>query len=140
MKQALKNSIPIGKKQKSTNVFNRLRLILIVGSLAIFVFFAGYIQILIKKAKLEQEYVPRIFAQYIAYTDSYLRAAERNAQLITEISSKYLQFTGSSDFKQNLWDYVSTEFMRDNPIPVIHNMGSNRIVLKHHGSARYPSA
>jgi len=119
MKQALKNSIPIGKKQKSTNVFNRLRLILIVGSLAIFVFFAGYIQILIKKAKLEQEYVPRIFAQYIAYTDSYLRAAERNAQLITEISSKYLQFTGSSDFKQNLWDYVSTEFMRDNPIPVI---------------------
>ena len=92
---------------------------LIIGSLAIFIFFAGYIQILIKQAKIEQEYVPRIFAQYVAYTDSYLRAAERNAQLITEVSSKYLQFTASYDFKQNLWDYISTEFMPQNPIPVI---------------------
>lgn len=119
MKQVLKNSIPTGKKQKSTNVFNRLRLFLIFGSLAIFIFFAGYIQILIRQAKVEQEFIPRIFAQYIAYTDSYLRAAEKNAQLLTEVSSKYLQFTASNDFKQNLWDYISTEFMLENPIPVI---------------------
>jgi signal transduction histidine kinase len=118
MKQALKNSIPTGKKQ-NTNVFNRLRLFLIIGSLVIFVFFAVYIQVLIKQAKIEQEFVPRIFAQYIAYTDSYLRSAEKNAQLLTEVSSKYLQFTTSRDFKQDLWDYISTEFMQENPIPVI---------------------
>ncbi len=119
MKQALPNSIPTGKKQKSTNVFNRIRLFFISSSLIIFIFFAFYIQVLIKKARTEQEFVPRIFAQYIAYTDSYLRAAERNAQLLTEISSKYLQFTASRDFKQNLWDYISTEFMPQNPISVI---------------------
>lgn len=119
MKQALKNSIPTGKKQRSISVFNRLKLFLIAGCLLIFVFFAFYIQVLIKKAKSEQEFVPRIFAQYIAYTDSYLRAAERNAQLLTEISSKYLQFTASRDFQQNLWDYISTEFMPENPIAVI---------------------
>ncbi|MDD4309260.1 MAG: HAMP domain-containing sensor histidine kinase [Candidatus Cloacimonetes bacterium] len=119
MQQASKNSMPIGKKRKSKNLFNRLRLFLIAGSLAIFVFFAVYIQILIKQAKVEQEYVPRIFAKYIAYTDSYLRAAELNAQLITEVSSKYLQFTGTRYFQQNLWDYISTEFMPENPIPVI---------------------
>ncbi len=119
MKQALQNSIPTGKKQKSINFVNRLKLFFIVGSILIFVFFAVYIQVLIKKAKSEQEFVPRIFAQYIAYTDSYLRAAERYAQLLTEISSKYLQFTASEDFKQNLWDYISTEFMPENPISVI---------------------
>jgi hypothetical protein len=119
MKQALKNLIPTGKKQKNVNLFNRLRVFLIVGSLMIFVFFAGYIQVLIKQAKVEQEYVPRIFAQYIAYTDTYLRAAEKYAQLLTEVSSKYLQFSASRDFQQNLWDYISTEFMPENPISVI---------------------
>jgi len=96
-----------------------MRIFLIVGSLAIFVFFAVYIQVLIKQARAEQEYVPRIFAQYIAYTDTYLRAAEANAQLLTEVSSKYLQFSASRDFQQNLWDYISTEFMQENPIAVI---------------------
>lgn len=119
MKQALKSSTTTGKKQSSINLFNRMRIFLIVGSLAIFVFFAVYIQVLIKQARAEQEYVPRIFAQYIAYTDTYLRAAEANAQLLTEVSSKYLQFSASSDFQQNLWDYISTEFMQENPIAVI---------------------
>lgn len=119
MKPVLKNSILTGKEPKSTNLFNRLRFILIFGSLAIFIFFAVYIQFLLKQAKKEQEFIPRIFAQYIAYTDRYLREAERNAQLITEISSKYLQFTTSRDFKQDLWDYISTEFMQENPVPVI---------------------
>ncbi|MDD2228264.1 MAG: HAMP domain-containing sensor histidine kinase [Candidatus Cloacimonetes bacterium] len=119
MKPVLKNSTPTGKKRKSVNLFNRLRIFLIGGSLAIFLFFAGYIQVLIKQAKVEQEYVPRIFAQYIAYTDTYLRAAEQYAQLLTEVSSKYLQFSASWDFQQNLWDYISTEFMPENPIPII---------------------
>ncbi|MDY0152389.1 MAG: HAMP domain-containing sensor histidine kinase [Candidatus Cloacimonas sp.] len=119
MKQVLKNSIPTGNKQKNANVFNRLRLFLIFGSLAIFFFFAVYVQILIRQAKLEQEYIPRIFAKYIAYTDNYLQLADKNAQLLTEVSSKYLQFTASKDFKQNLWDYISTQFMPENPIPVI---------------------
>jgi len=119
MKQALKNSIPTGKKQKSSNIFHRLRLYFIGSSLIVFISLAIYIQILIQKARSEQEFVPRIFAQYIAYTDSYLRTAERYAQLLTEISSKYLQFTTSKDFKQDLWDYISTDFMKDNPIAVI---------------------
>lgn len=119
MKQDWKSSMLSGKKSKDTNLFNRLRFILIFGSLAIFIFFGVYIQFLIKQAKKEQEYIPRIFAQYIAYTDKYLREAEQYAQLITEISSKYLQFTTSQDFKQDLWDYISTEFMRENPVPII---------------------
>jgi len=117
MKPVLKNLMLTGKEPKSTNLFNRLRFILIFGSLAIFIFFAVYIQFLLKQAKKEQEFIPRIFAQYIAYTDRYLREAERNAQLITEISSKYLQFTTSRDFKQDLWDYISTEFMQENRFP-----------------------
>ena len=64
-----------------------------MGSLFVFVFFAIYTQVLIQKAKQEQKYVPRIFARYIAYTDGYLRVAEKYAQLLTEVSSKYLQFT-----------------------------------------------
>jgi signal transduction histidine kinase len=75
--------------------------------------------VLIQKAKTEQEYVPRIFARYIAYTDGYLRVAEKYAQLLTEVSSKYLQFTAQRDFQQQLWDYISTEFMQENPIPII---------------------
>lgn len=30
-----------------------------------------------------------------------------------------MQFTTSRDFKQDLWDYISTEFMQENPVPVI---------------------
>lgn len=119
MKQALKSSTPTGKQQRNSNRFHSLRLYIVFGSLIIFVFFAGYTQVLIHKARLEQEYVPRIFAKYIAYTDSYLRSAEKYAQLLTEVSSKYLQFTTRWDFQQQLWDYISTEFMPDNPIPII---------------------
>lgn len=119
MPQALKNSIPTGKPRKSSNRYQNLRLYLVFASLFVFVFFAVYTQFLIKKARQEQEYVPRIFAQYIAYTDVYLRAAEEYAQILTEVSSKYLQFTAKRDFQQQLWDYISTEFMQENPIPII---------------------
>ena len=119
MRPALKNSTLTGKPPRTSNRFHTLRLYIVGGSLAIFVFFAIYTQFLIQQAKTEQEFVPRIFAQYIAYTDSYLRAAEKYAQLLTEVSSKYLQFTAQRDFQQQLWDYISTEFMPDNPIPVI---------------------
>lgn len=114
-----KSSIPTGKMQKSKNKYHSLRIYLVFASLLVFVFFAIYTQILIQKARHEQEFVPRIFAQYIAYTDGYLRAAEQYAQLLTEVSSKYLQFTAKRDFKQHLWDYISTEFMPENPIPII---------------------
>jgi signal transduction histidine kinase len=119
MRPALKNSINIGKQPKTNNRFHNLRLYIVFGSLIIFVFFAIYTQVLIQKARQEQEYVPRIFAQYIAYTDGYLRAAEKYALLLTEVSSKYLQFTAQRDFQEQLWDYISTEFMQQNPIPVI---------------------
>jgi len=84
-----------------------------------------YLQVLLQKARREHEKVPQIFAQYIAYTDSYLRSAEKYAQLLTEISSKYLQFAASRDFKQQLWDYISTDFMRENPIPIIITDATN---------------
>nr|MDK2851147.1 hypothetical protein [Candidatus Cloacimonadota bacterium] len=96
-----------------------MRLYVVLGSLLIFIFFAVYTQVLIHEARKEQEYVPRIFAQYVAYTDGYLRLAEKYAQLLTEVSSKYLQFTAQEDFQQQLWDYISTEFMQKNPIPII---------------------
>ncbi|MDP2173884.1 MAG: HAMP domain-containing sensor histidine kinase, partial [Candidatus Cloacimonadaceae bacterium] len=119
MKQASKNSTPSGTSRKNTNRFQTLRLYLIFGSLVIFGFFAVYTQILIQNAKREQEFVPRIFAKYIAYTDSYLRQAEQYSKLLGEISSNYIQFATNRNFQQALWDYVSTEFMLKNPIPVI---------------------
>ena len=119
MPPASRNSIPTGKPQRINNRYHSLRLYLVFGSLIIFVFFAIYTQFLIQNARREQEFVPRIFAQYIAYTDGYLRSAERYAQLLTEVSSKYLQFAAKDDFKQLLWDYISTDFMQANPIPII---------------------
>lgn len=115
----MKNSINTGKQPKRSNRFHSLRLYIVFGSLIIFICFAVYTQVLIQKAKQEQEYVPRLFAQYIAYTEGYLRAAEQYAQLLTEVSSKYLQFTAQRDFQQQLWDYISTDFMQQNPIPII---------------------
>jgi len=91
----------------------------VFGSLLIFIVFAIYTQVLIHEARKDQEYVPRIFAQYVAYTDGYLRSAEQYVQLLTEVSSKYLQFAAQSDFQQQLWNYISTEFMQENPIPII---------------------
>jgi signal transduction histidine kinase len=119
MKRALKNLTHTGNQPKRSNRFHLLRLYLVLGSLFIFIIFAIYTQVLIQKAKQEQEYVPRIFAKYIAYTDGYMRNAEKYAQLLTEVSSKYLQFTAQRDFQQQLWDYISTDFMRENPIPII---------------------
>lgn len=119
MKQALKNSTQSGTSRRSINRFHTLRLYIIVGSLVILGFFAVYNQILIQNARREQEYVPRIFAQYIAYSDSYLRQAAQYEQLLSEISSNYINFTTKRNFQEELWDYISMEFMQKNPIPVV---------------------
>jgi signal transduction histidine kinase len=96
-----------------------MRLYLIFGSLVIFVFFAVYTQILIQNAKREQEYVPRIFAKYIAYSDSYLRQAEQSAQLISELSTNHLKSVAMPDYQSAISDYILYEFMPKNPIPII---------------------
>lgn len=108
-----------GKKQKHADIYDRIRLYVVMASLVLFVGLAFYTQYLINTAREEHENVPHIFANYVAYTDGYLRNAEKNAQLITELSSKYLQFTGHDDFQQLLWDYVSLDFMHANPISII---------------------
>ncbi len=92
---------------------------LIIGTILIFVAFAAYNHILIQNAKREQEYVPRIFAQYIAYTDSYLHQAEEYEQLLSEVRTRFFQFATRHNFQEALWDYISIEFMQKNPIPVI---------------------
>jgi hypothetical protein len=117
--QASKNSTQSGISRKNINRFNSLRLYIIFSSLIIFLFFAVYTQILIQNAKREQEYVPRLFAQYIAYTETYLKESEKNTQLLTEIITNYIQFATKRRFQQELWDYISTEFMQKNPIPII---------------------
>ena len=114
-----KNSMSTGKPLRGSSRLSSIRLYLIATSLFVFLLLAVYTQVLIQKARGEHEFVPRIFAQYIAYTDGYLRAAEKYAQLLTEVSSKYLQFTAKRDFQQQLWDYISTEFMQENPIPIV---------------------
>lgn len=119
MTPASRNSTQSGTSRKNINRFQTLRLYLIIGTVVIFVAFAVYTQILIQNAKHEQEYVPRIFAQYIAYTDSYLRQAEQYEDLLSEIRTKYFQFATQRNFQEELWDYVSIEFMQKNPIPVI---------------------
>lgn len=96
-----------------------MRLYIIFGSLAILVFFAVYTQILIQNAKREQEYVPRIFAKYIAYTESYLRRAEQYEKLLNELNSNFINFATQNDFQESLWDYISTQFLPRIPIPVI---------------------
>jgi len=92
---------------------------MILSSLIIFAFFAVYTQILIQNAKREQEYVPRLFAQYIAYTEIYLKETEKNSQTLTDLITNYIQFATKRSFQQELWDYVSTEFMRNHNIPLI---------------------
>lgn len=119
MKQASKNSTESGISRKNVNRFHSLRLYIIFGSLIIFAFFAGYTQVLIQNAKTEQEYVPRLFAQYIAYTETYLKESEKNTQLLSEIITNYIQFATKRNFQQELWDYISTDFMQKNPIPII---------------------
>lgn len=119
MKQALKNSTPSGISRKKTDNFRALRLYLILGSLLIFIAFAVYAQILIQNAKREQEYVPRIFAQYIAYTDGYLRQSEKYARMLAEITSKRFESLQEDDFQQAISNYMFFEFPEKNPIPVI---------------------
>lgn len=119
MKPASKNSTPSGISRKSVNRFNSLRLYIIFSSLIIFAFFAIYTQILIQNAKREQEYVPRLFAQYIAYTETYLKESEKNTQLLTEVITNYIQLATQRNFQQELWNYISTEFIPQNPIPII---------------------
>ncbi len=119
MKQALKNSTPSGISRKKTDNFRALRLYLILGSLLIFVAFAIYAQILIQNAKREQEYVPRIFAKYIAYTDGYLKQSEKYAQMLAEITSQRFESLQEEDFQSAISNYVFFEFPKKNPIPVI---------------------
>ncbi len=119
MKQALKNSTPSGISRKKTDNFKALRLYLILGSLLIFIAFAVYAQILIQNAKREQEYVPRLFSQYIAYTDGYLRQSEKYAQMLAEITSKRFELLQEVDFQEAISNYMFIEFPGKNPIPVI---------------------
>jgi len=119
MKQALKNSTPSGISRKKTDNFKALRLYLILGLLLIFTAFAVYAQVLIQNAKREQEYVPRIFAQYIAYTDGYLRQSKKYAQMLAEITSKRFELIQEDDFQEAISDYMFLDFPGKNPIPVI---------------------
>ncbi|NLO11493.1 MAG: HAMP domain-containing histidine kinase [Candidatus Cloacimonetes bacterium] len=119
MPPALRSSTQSGTSRKSINRFQTLRLFLIIGTGLIFIAFAIYSQILLQNAKREQEYIPRIFAKYIVYTDSYLRQAEEYAELLSEIRTQYFQFASQRNFQEALWDYISLDFMQKNPIPVI---------------------
>jgi len=85
----------------------------------IFIAFTAYNLILVRNARKEQESVPRMFAQYIAYTDSYLRQAAEYEKLLSEVRTRYFQFATKQNFQEELWDYISIDFMQKNPIPVI---------------------
>ena len=119
MKQASKNLTPSGISRKKTNNFKSLRIYLVAGSLLIFILFAVYTQFLIQNAKREQEYVPRIFAQYIAYTDGYLRQAEKFTQLLGELSTKHFESAQQFNYEEAISSYILFEFMPKNPIPII---------------------
>ena len=85
----------------------------------VFGIFAVYTQILIHNAKQEQEYIPRIFAQYIAYSDDYLRQAEQYSLMIGELSSNYFKSVQKPNFNSSIGDYILYEFMPHNPLPII---------------------
>ena len=80
MLPALKSSTPSGKRRRTYNRYLVLRLYLIFGSCLLLLFFGIYTQVLIQNAKKDAQFVPRLFAQYIAYTDSYLIGAEQSTQ------------------------------------------------------------
>lgn len=119
MKQVSKNLTPSGTSRRKTNNFRTLRLYLIFGSLVIFIAFAIYTQILIQNARREHEYVPRIFARYIAYTDAYLRQSEKYAQALGELSSRHFEAAQERNYDEAIGAYILTEFMPNNPIPII---------------------
>lgn len=119
MKRVSKNSTESGIRQKRPNRFHMLRAYLIFSSVIIFIFFAIWTQILIQNAKREQEYLPRVFAQYIAYTETYMKNSEKYAELLTEVFGRYLQISTHDSFAEDMWDYVSREFTQKIPLSVI---------------------
>lgn len=119
MKHRSKNSTLSGNSPRKRNNFQYLRLYLIFNTLVLFVAIAIYSQILIRNAKREQEYVPRIFAKYIAYTENYLRQSEKYALMLAEITSKTFEALNREDFQEAISNYMLFEFPQKNPIPVI---------------------
>ena len=85
----------------------------------IFVIFAVLTQVYIQNARREQEYLPRVFAQYIAHSEGYMRSSERYAELLTEVFVRYLQVSVHEDFAEDMWDYISREFVQKIPLQVV---------------------
>lgn len=119
MPLALKSSTPSGKRRRTYNRYLVLRLYLIFGSCFLLLFFGIYTQVLIHNAKKDAQFVPRLFAQYIAYSDSYLRGAEKSTQLLTEVLVEYLQSAGENNYQEKMWNYLNTEFIARMQIPII---------------------
>ncbi len=115
----LKSSTPSGRRQKTYNRYLTLRIYLITGIILLLAFFGVYTQVLIQNAKRDAQFVPRLFAQYIAYTDSYLKSADRNTQLLTEVMVEYLKSAGESNYQEKMWNYLNTDFMARLRIPII---------------------
>ena len=129
---ALKSSTPSGRRQKTYNRYAAFRLYIIMGSLFLLVFFGVYTQVLIQNAKRDAQFVPRLFAQYIAYTDSYLTEAEKNTELLTEVLVRYLKFAGEPDYQERMWSYLNTEFITKLDIPIIITDGNKMPVSWFH--------
>jgi signal transduction histidine kinase len=121
----LKNSTPSGRWRKTFNRYLALRIYLITGIILLLVFFGVYTQVLIQNAKRDAQFVPRLFAQYIAYTDSYLKSAESNTQLLTEVMVEYLKSAGETNYQEKMWNYLNTEFMARIRIPIIITDSNN---------------
>lgn len=119
MKQVLKSSTPSGKRRRTYNRYLVLRLYLIFGSCFLLLFFGIYTQVLIHNAKRDAQFVPRLFAQYIAYTDSYLKSAEKSTQLLTEVLIEYMQSAGEANYQEMMWNYLNTEFIAKLQIPIV---------------------
>ncbi|MFO7660481.1 MAG: HAMP domain-containing sensor histidine kinase [Candidatus Cloacimonadaceae bacterium] len=119
MLPALKSSTLSGKRRKRFNRYLALRLYLIFGIIFLLLFFGVYTHVLIQNAKRDAQYVPRLFAQYIAYTDDYLKKAEMNTQLLTEVLVEYLQAAGANNYQERMWNYLNTTFLAQLNIPII---------------------
>ena len=132
MKPRLKSLTPSGKRLKSLNRFSVYRLYLIVGLIALLLFVGVYTQVLIRNAKRDEQFVPRLFAQYIAYTDSYLKKAEENTQLLTEVLVQYLSVAGDYNYQEKMWTYLNTEFMPRIKIPIIITDNKNHPTAWYH--------
>jgi len=135
MLPALKSSTPSGKRRRTYNRYLALRLYLIFGSFFLLLFFGVYTQVLIQNAKRDAQFVPRLFAQYIAYTDSYLKNAETNTQLLTEVLVEYLQSAGENDYQEKMWTYLNTVFISKLRIPIIITDANNTPTSWFHANA-----